>query len=110
MISEELPSAQFWKMEDIPVGSGSAGTPQFNMQIEDNMNWCTTVLGICDEKCASSHKEWGSPAEWRMGLNKQKTVVVLYLDGELEKAMENETVEALSKCLQFAPIPPDLNP
>lgn len=105
MVLHHIPHARIWSMEDIPAGSGSAGDPKFSVIIHEKMNWCSTVLGICDRTCETSHKKWGSPAEWKMGLDMGKKVIVLYLDGHMDAAKKNPVVEDVAKQVQFFPIP-----
>ena len=50
----------------IPAGSGSAGEPKFNTQIEEAIKRCRVMIGILCAGCEHSHMTWGCPAEWRM--------------------------------------------
>merc|ERR1712008_84708 len=106
-ILHEIPSARFWSMEDIPVGAGSRGDPKFNEIIETKMTWCSVVLGIADKSCEHSHKVWGSPAEWKMGLEQNKKVLILGCQGELDDALKNATCKEVARSVQFFPIPKD---
>ncbi|CAK0809746.1 unnamed protein product [Prorocentrum cordatum] len=105
MVLHHLPHARIWSMEDIPAGSGSAGDPMFSDIIKEKMDWCSTVLGVCDCTCETSHKKWGSPVEWKMGLDMGKKVLVLFLDGHMDAAKRNPVVEDVAKQVQFFPIP-----
>lgn len=108
IVQSSLPDAAFWMMEDIPAGSGSAGAPAFNKQIQEKIRWSTTVLGICDDTCASSHPEWGSPAEWKMGLKSNKKVLVVVFEDAFDQVVQaSTTVAEVAKKVQFQPIPRD---
>jgi len=106
MVSEVLPGASFWKMEDIPAGSGSAGNPRFNQQIMWSLDWCTTLLGVCDKTCAQSHPEWGCPSEWKKAFDLGKKVLILFINGELDEAKEGSAVlQDVARNVQLFPIP-----
>merc|ERR1712217_145065 len=109
LILSKIPNATIWMMEDIPVGAGSHGSQKFNQIIQEQMAAATTVVGVCDKSVARSHPEWGSPAEWRMGLKGGKTVLVLCIDGHMDEALQNPTCLEVAKHLQFFPIPDGMN-
>lgn len=105
VIQSVFPEAQIWSMEDIPVGAGAGGVPAFNEMILERIEWCTSVVGIADKSCEHSHAKWGSPAEWQMGYEAGKKVLVMYIDGEREAACRNPTLKELVKTLQLFPLP-----
>lgn len=115
-IQSQLPEnsecvVEFWSMEDIPFGAGSKDDPTFNEIITSKMEWCSTVLGIADESCEHSHPKWGSPAEWKMGMDRNKKVLVCYPIGKFEVVKKNPTVKEVADKCQFHAIPaiPDIN-
>merc|ERR1712048_715090 len=108
-----LPSATFWKMEDIEAGAGAGRSLAFNKQIRNQIDSCTTLIGICDESCASSHIEWGCPSEWQMGYVQNKMVLILDVDSAREKVCDMDQdqykaaslVREVSKKIQFCAVP-----
>jgi len=105
-ILAKVANSKVWSMEDIPTGAGSGAEARFNEHILSELHRCDVVVGICDQSCRNSHPKWGCPAEWEIGRQLGKAVLILYLgQDELTAAKECPAVTNLVKLVQFFPLP-----